>query len=76
MGFFIRLQYTSMNSMAFADIERTIRAWPAHRQFAAADVDELRAGLRLADRGWYLGDLRNRSRGVTTALHYAFDLAA
>ena len=50
-GFFNSLQFSSMNSMAYADIDtRRVEHGQHHRQHPAAAVDELRAGVRLADR--------------------------
>ena len=37
-GLFNSLQFSSMNSMAYADIDTAIRAWRAHRQLDAAVV--------------------------------------
>jgi len=74
MGFFNSLQYTSMNSMAFADIE------PPDSSMAstiASSLQQMSMSFGLACgsliAGWYLGDLPQTDRAaVTTALHYAF----
>jgi MFS family permease len=74
MGFFNSLQYTSMNSMAFADIE------PHDSSMAstiASSMQQMSMSFGLACgsliAGWYLGDLPQTDRAaVTTALHYAF----
>ena len=74
MGFFNSLQYTSMNSMAFADIE------PHDSSMAstiASSLQQMSMSFGLACgsliAGWYLGDLPQTDRAaVTTALHYAF----
>jgi len=74
MGFFNSLQYTSMNSMAFADIE------PPDSSMAstiASSMQQMSMSFGLACgsliAGWYLGDLPQTDRAaVTTALHYAF----
>jgi EmrB/QacA subfamily drug resistance transporter len=74
MGFFNSLQYTSMNSMAFADIE------PSDSSMAstiASSLQQMSMSFGLACgsliAGWYLGDLPQTDRAaVTTALHYAF----
>ena len=50
MGFFNSLQFSSMNTMAYADIDDSgLQHGQHHCQFDAADVDELRPGLRHAD---------------------------
>ena len=74
MGFFNSLQYTSMNSMAFADIA------PHDSSMAstiASSLQQMSMSFGLACgsliAGWYLGDLPQTDRAaVTTALHYAF----
>jgi EmrB/QacA subfamily drug resistance transporter len=74
MGFFNSLQYTSMNSMAFADIE------PHDSSMAstiASSMQQMSMSFGLACgsliAGWYLGDQPQTDHAaVTTALHYAF----
>jgi len=73
-GFFNSLQYTSMNSMAYADIE------PPDSSMAstiASSMQQMSMSFGLACgsliAGWYLGDLPQTDRAaVTTALHHAF----
>jgi EmrB/QacA subfamily drug resistance transporter len=72
-GFFNSLQFTSMNSMAYADIE------PADSSMAssiASSMQQLSMSFGLACgslvAGWYLGDLPQSDRlAVTSALHHA-----
>ena len=74
LGFFNSLQYTSMNSMAFADID------PPDSSMAstiASSLQQMSMSFGLACgsliAGWYLGDLPQTDRtAVTAALHYAF----
>jgi MFS family permease len=74
MGFFNSLQYTSMNSMAFADID------PPDSSMASTITSSLQQmsmsfGLACGSlvAGWYLGDVPQTDRtAVTTALHYTF----
>ncbi len=73
MGFFNSLQYTSMNSMAYADIEA---ADSSMASTIASSMQQMSMSFGLACgslvAGWYLGDLPQTDRGaVTTALHYA-----
>jgi EmrB/QacA subfamily drug resistance transporter len=74
MGFFNSLQYTSMNSMAFADIEPTDSSMASTISSSLQQMSMsfgLACGSLIA--GWYLGDLPQTDRAaVTTALHYAF----
>jgi EmrB/QacA subfamily drug resistance transporter len=73
-GFFNSLQFTSMNSMAYADIE------PADTSMAssiASSMQQLSMSFGLACgslvAAWYLGDLPQSDRvAVTSALHHAF----
>ena len=74
MGFFNSLQYTSMNSMAFADIE-TPDSSMASTISSSMQQMSMSFGLAFGSliAGWYLGDLPQTDRAaVTTALHYAF----
>jgi MFS family permease len=74
MGFFNSLQYTSMNSMAFADIESPDSSMASTISSSLQQMSMsfgLACGSLIA--GWYLGDLPQTDRAaVTTALHYAF----
>jgi EmrB/QacA subfamily drug resistance transporter len=74
LGFFNSLQFSSMNSMAYADIE------PSDSSMAATIASSLQQmsmsfGLACGSliAGWFLGDLPQTDRAaVTSALHYAF----
>ncbi len=74
MGFFNSLQYTSMNSMAFADIEASDSSMASTISSSLQQMSMsfgLACGALIA--GWYLGDLPQTDRAaMTTALHYAF----
>ena len=74
MGFFNSLQFTSMNSMAFADIgtnDSSMASTIASSMQQMSMSFGLACGSLIA--GWYLGDLPQTDRAaVTTALHYAF----
>jgi len=73
-GFFNSLQYTSMNSMAYADID------PPDSSMAstiASSLQQMSMSFGLACgsliASWYLGDLPQTDRAaVTGALHHAF----
>lgn len=73
-GFFNSLQFTSMNSMAYADIE------PADSSMAstiASSMQQLSMSFGLAcgslAAGWFLGDVAQSDRAaVLSALHHAF----
>ncbi|HSI58770.1 MAG TPA: MFS transporter, partial [Ideonella sp.] len=73
-GFFNSLQFTSMNSMAYADVE------PADSSMAstiASSLQQMSMSFGLACgslvTGWYLGDLPQSDReAVVSALHHAF----
>jgi len=74
MGFFNSLQYTSMNSMAFADID-TPDSSMASTISSSMQQMSMSFGLAFGSliAGWYLGDLPQTDRmAVTTALHHAF----
>jgi EmrB/QacA subfamily drug resistance transporter len=74
MGFFNSLQYTSMNSMAYADID-TPDSSMASTISSSMQQMSMSFGLACGSlvAGWYLGDLPQTDRAaVTTALHYAF----
>ncbi len=74
MGFFNSLQYTSMNSMAYADIEppdSSMASTIASSMQQMSMSFGLACGLLIA--GWYLSDLPQTDRAaVTAALHHAF----
>jgi EmrB/QacA subfamily drug resistance transporter len=73
-GFFNSLQYTSMNSMAYADIDTpdsSMASTIANSMQQMSMSFGLAFGSLIA--GWYLGDLPQTDQAaVTTALHYAF----
>lgn len=74
MGFFNSLQYTSMNSMAYADID-TSDSSMASTMTSSLQQLSMSFGLAFGSlvAGWYLGDLPQTDRmAVTTALHHAF----
>jgi EmrB/QacA subfamily drug resistance transporter len=74
MGFFNSLQYTSMNSMAFADIDAPDSSMASTISSSMQQMSMsfgLACGSLIA--AWYLGELPQTDRAaVTTALHYAF----
>jgi len=73
-GFFNSLQFSSINAMAYADIE------PAESSMAtsiASTLQQLSLSFGLACSsliaGWYLGSApQTQQVAVTTALHYTF----
>jgi EmrB/QacA subfamily drug resistance transporter len=72
-GFFNSLQFTSMNSMAYADLEQGDSSMAST---IASSMQQLSMSFGLACAtliaGWYLGDLSQMDRAaVTTALHSA-----
>jgi EmrB/QacA subfamily drug resistance transporter len=74
MGFFNSLQFSSMNSMAFADIDT---ADSSMASTIASSLQQMSMSFGLACgtlvTGWYLGDLPQTDHAaVTSALHYAF----
>jgi EmrB/QacA subfamily drug resistance transporter len=74
LGFFNSLQFTSMNSMAYADIEADDTSMAST---IASSLQQLSMSFGLACgtliTGWYLGDVPQTDRlQVTQALHYAF----
>jgi EmrB/QacA subfamily drug resistance transporter len=74
VGFFNSLQFTSMNSMAYADIET---ADSSMASTIASSLQQMSMSFGLACgsliTGWYLGELPQTDQAaVTTALHYAF----
>jgi EmrB/QacA subfamily drug resistance transporter len=74
LGFFNSMQFSSMNTMAYSDVE------PADTSMAstiASSLQQLSMSFGLACgslvAGWYLGDLPQTDRlAVTSALHHAF----
>jgi MFS family permease len=74
MGFFNSLQFSSMNSMAFADIES---ADSSMASTIASSLQQMSMSFGLACgsliTGWYLGGLPQTDHvAVTSALHHAF----
>lgn len=72
-GFFNSLQFTSMNSMAYADLEQNDSSMAST---IASSMQQLSMSFGLAFAtlvaGWYLGDLSQTDRAaVTAALHSA-----
>ncbi|WP_342620517.1 DHA2 family efflux MFS transporter permease subunit [Rhodoferax sp. GW822-FHT02A01] len=73
-GFFNSLQFTSMNSMAYADIEAKDSSMASTM---GSSMQQLSMSFGLACgslvTGWYLGDIPQTDRlAVTSALHHAF----
>jgi EmrB/QacA subfamily drug resistance transporter len=73
-GFFNSLQFTSMNSMAYADIDTPDSSMAST---IASSLQQMSMSFGLACgsliAGWYLGDLPQTDRAaVTTALHHTF----
>ena len=73
-GFFNSLQFTSMNSMAYADIDTPDSSMAST---IASSLQQISMSFGLACgsliAGWYLGDLPQTDQAaVTAALHYAF----
>ncbi len=74
VGFFNSLQFSSMNSMAYADIESKDSSMAST---IASSLQQLSMSFGLACgsiiTAWYLGDLPQTERGfVISALHHAF----
>ncbi|MGA9031934.1 MAG: MFS transporter [Sulfuricaulis sp.] len=74
VGFFNSLQFTSMNSMAYADIETPDSSMAST---IASSLQQMSSSFGLACgsliTGWYLGELSQTDQAaVTTALHHAF----
>jgi EmrB/QacA subfamily drug resistance transporter len=74
LGFFNSLQYTSMNSMAYADIDTQDSSMAST---IASSMQQMSMSFGLAFgsliAGWYLGGLPQTDQtAVTHALHYAF----
>jgi MFS family permease len=74
LGFFNSLQFSSMNSIAYADIEGPDSSMAST---IASSLQQLSMSFGLAFgslvAGWYLGDLPQTNRvALTSALHHAF----
>lgn len=74
VGFFNSLQFTSMNSMAYADIDTPDSSMAST---IASSLQQLSMSFGLAGAsliaGWFLGELpQSDQAAVTTALHHAF----
>ena len=74
LGFFNSLQFSSMNSIAYADVENTDSSMAST---IASSMQQLSVSFGLAAgsliTGWFLGDLPQSNRlALTSALHYAF----
>ncbi len=74
LGFFNSLQFSSMNSIAYADVERGDSSMASTM---ASSMQQLSVSFGLAFgsllTGWYLGDMPQTDRVVLTgALHHAF----
>jgi EmrB/QacA subfamily drug resistance transporter len=74
LGFFNSLQFSSMNSIAYADIDN---ADSSMASTIASSMQQLSMSFGLAAgsliTGWFLGDLPQSNRlALTSALHYAF----
>jgi EmrB/QacA subfamily drug resistance transporter len=74
LGFFNSLQFSSMNSIAYADVEQRDSSMAST---IASSMQQLSMSFGLAAgsliTGWYLGDVPQSDRVMlTSALHYAF----
>jgi MFS family permease len=74
LGFFNSLQFSSMNSMAYADVDS---ADSSMASTMASSMQQLSMSFGLAAgsliTGWFLGDLPQSDRlALTSALHHAF----
>ncbi|MGH8797489.1 MAG: DHA2 family efflux MFS transporter permease subunit [Caldimonas sp.] len=74
MGFFNSLQFSSMNSLAYADIDAESSSMAST---IASSLQQLSRSFGLAGgsllAGWYLGDLPQSDRtAITSALHHVF----
>jgi EmrB/QacA subfamily drug resistance transporter len=74
LGFFNSLQFSSMNTMAYADVEGRDSSMAST---IASSMQQLSLSFGLASAsliaGWFLGDLPQTDRArVTDALHHAF----
>jgi EmrB/QacA subfamily drug resistance transporter len=74
LGFFNSLQFSSMNSMAYADVD-TSESSMASTLASSLQQMSMSFGLACGSliTGWFLGDLPQTDRtAVTTALHHGF----
>ncbi|NYE64217.1 EmrB/QacA subfamily drug resistance transporter [Duganella sp. 1224] len=74
LGFFNSLQFSSMNTIAYADVDGTNSSMAST---IASSMQQLSASFGLAAgsliTGWFLGDLPQSNRAaITSALHHAF----
>jgi len=74
LGFFNSLQFSAMNSIAYADIDNSDSSMAST---LASSMQQLSMSFGLACgslvTGWYLGDVPQSDRAaLTSALHYAF----
>ena len=74
MGFFNSLQFSSMNTIAYADVDKTDSSMAST---IASSMQQLSMSFGLAFgsliTGWYLGDMPQSNRAMlSTALHHAF----
>jgi len=74
LGFFNSLQFSSMNTIAYADVEGNDSSMAST---IASSMQQLSVSFGLAAgsliTGWYLGDVPQSNRiALTSALHYAF----
>lgn len=74
LGFFNSLQFSSMNSIAYADVDSSNSSMAST---IASSMQQLSMSFGLAAgslvTGWFLGDLPQSNRAaLTSALHYAF----
>lgn len=74
LGFFNSLQFSSMNSIAYADVDNSDSSMAST---IASSMQQLSVSFGLAAgsliTGWFLGDLPQSNRlALTSALHYAF----
>jgi EmrB/QacA subfamily drug resistance transporter len=74
LGFFNSLQFSSMNSIAYADVDSSNSSMASTM---ASSMQQLSLSFGLAAgslvTGWFLGDLPQSNRAaLTSALHYAF----
>lgn len=74
LGFFNSLQFSSMNSIAYADVDNSNSSMASTM---ASSMQQLSMSFGLAAgslvTGWFLGDLPQSNRAaLTSALHYAF----
>ncbi|MHA4869423.1 DHA2 family efflux MFS transporter permease subunit [Duganella sp. PWIR1] len=74
LGFFNSLQFSSMNSIAYADVDSSNSSMASTM---ASSMQQLSMSFGLAAgslvTGWFLGDLPQSNRvALTSALHYAF----